>query len=272
MRIAMATVFAAATVAATVVSSQTPSRPRSANGPTFDVISIRPHPEDGPVSNVVYQRPDGGFSLTALPASHLIIRAYALDFGDDIVGLPEWAKSERYDVSATSSLSQATTDERLGMWRAMLVDRFRLVAHLEKRIRPAYDLVRARRDGRLGPGLTRVALACEAEPCAMRVEPHGSSRFGLLLAGETTLAALATQLRATVQRPVVDKTGLHGRYRVRLIYDDMASRLGLEAASWPDLGPSLSTAVREQLGLRLRSSTAAQDTLVVDHIERPTEN
>jgi uncharacterized protein (TIGR03435 family) len=106
----------------------------------------------------------------------------------------------------------------------------------------------------------------------MRVEPHGSSRFGLLLAGETTLAALATQFSATVQRPVVDKTGLRGRYRVRLIYDDMASRLGLEAASWPDLGPSLSTAVREQLGLRLRSSTAAQDTLVVDHIERPTEN
>lgn len=210
--------------------------------------------------------------MTALPASHLIIRAYALVFGDDIVGLPDWAKTELYDISATSSLSQATTDDRLAMWRAMLVDRFKLVAHLEKRIRPAYDLVLARRDGRLGPGLTRVALVCEAEPCGMRVEPHGSSRFGLLLAGETTLAALARQLRTTAQRPVVDKTGLPGRYRVRLIYDDMASRLGLEAASFPDLGPSLSAAVREQLGLRLRSSTAAQDTLVVDHIERPTEN
>jgi uncharacterized protein (TIGR03435 family) len=85
----------------------------------------------------VYQRPDGGFSLTALPASHLIIRAYALTFADDVVGLPEWAKTELYDVSATSSLARATSKDRLAMWRAMLADRFGLVAHLEKRTRPA---------------------------------------------------------------------------------------------------------------------------------------
>jgi len=251
----------------------------------------------------VYQRPDGGFSLTALAASHLIGRAYELRFPDDVVGLPDWAKTELYDVSATSSLSRATADERLAMWRAMLADRFGLVAHFEKRTRPAYDLVLARRDGKLGPGLTRVAVDCEAEyalqraaveaaekaaiaaglpwpplqdlepglqrPCTLRLEPHGPSRYDLLLAGETTIAALVPSLRSGLGRQVVDRTGLSGSYRVRLIYDDMVSRLGLPL---PDGGPPLSSAVREQLGLRLRSSRAEQNTLVVDRIERPTAN
>jgi uncharacterized protein (TIGR03435 family) len=302
MRVAIATVLAAVTAAGTAVFSQTPSRPRPSDGPTFDVVSIKPHPEGDPASNVVYQRSDGGFSLTALPASHLLGRAYALTFADDIVGLPDWAKTELYDVSATSSLSRATTDDRLAMWRAMVVDRFGLVAHLEKRTRPAYDLVLARTDGKLGPGLTRVAVDCDAayamrraeadaalaaglawpplqdpDPgvqrhCTVRLEPHGPSRFALLLAGETTMAALATSLRAETRRMVVDKTGLSGSYRVRLIYDQMASRLSPDAAPFPDAGPTIFAAVRQQLGLRLRSSSAEQDTLVVDRIERPTEN
>jgi len=299
MRIAMAAALTAITAAWTSVSSQTLARPHPSDRPTFDVVSIKIHPEDGPVSNVVYQRPDGGFSLTALAASHLIGRAYELRFPDDVVGLPDWAKTGLYDVIATSSLSRATADERLAMWRAMLADRFGLVAHFEKRTRPAYDLVLARRDGKLGPGLTHVAVDCEAEyalreaetkaaiaaglpwpppqdsdrglqrPCTLRFEPHGPSRYDLLLAGETTIAAFVPSLRARLGREVVDKTGLSGSYRVRLIYGDMVSRLRLPL---PDGGPPLSSAVREQLGLRLRSSRAERNTLVVDRIERPTAN
>lgn len=69
---------------------------------------------------------------------------------------------------------------------------------------------------------------------------------------------------------VVDKTGLSGSYRVRLSYDQFAYRP--EAALPPDAGPALLTAVRQQLGLRLRPSRAEQDTLVVDRIGRPTDN
>lgn len=302
MRIAIATVLVAVTASGTTVFTQIPSHHGPSAGPTFDVISIKPHPEDAPVSNVVYQRPDGGFSLTALPASHLIGRAYALKFPDDIVGLPDWAKTEMYDVSATSSLSRATTDDRLAMWRAMLADRFGLVAHIEKRTRLAYDLVLARADGKLGPGLTRVAVDCDAEDakrgaeaaaalaagllssplqdpdpnlqrsCTLRLEPQGPSRFGLLLAGETSVPQLAAYLRAEVGRMIVDKTGLSGSYRVRLIYDQMASRLTPDAALLLDAGPTVLAALRQQLGLRLRSTRAAQDTLVVDRIERPSEN
>jgi uncharacterized protein (TIGR03435 family) len=277
----IASLLAVTTAAGTAVFSQTPSRPEPSDRPTFDVISIKPHPEDGPVSNVVYQRPDGGFSLTALPASHLIGRAYGLKFPDDIVGLPDWAKTELFDVSATSSLSRATTDDRLAMWRAMLADRFGLVAHLEKRTRLAYDLVLARADGKLGPGLTRVAVDCDAEDAKRGAaalapglpssplpemswsrtdsESRGSSRFGLLLAGEMSVPRLVMYLRNQVGRMIVDKTGLSGSYRVRLTYDQMASRLTPDSALLLDAGPTLWAALQQQLGLRLRSTRAAQD-------------
>ena len=301
MSIAIATFCAAVIAAGAAVSSQTPSAPRS-NGPTFDVISIKRHPEDRPVSNVVYQRPDGGFSLTNLPASHLIARAYALASSDDMVGLPTWAKTEPYDVSATSSLSRATADDRRSMWRAMLADRFGLVAHLEKRTRPAYDLVLVRADGKLGPGLTRVTVDCEAEfarqraeaeaavaaglpwppleapnpnlqgqRCGLGLDPPDSRRLEWLMAGETTIAALALSLRPEANRLVVDKTGLSGSYRVRLIFNHTAYGLSPDAPL-SDAGDPIFAAVQQQLGLRLQSSRAEQDTLVVDRIERPTEN
>jgi uncharacterized protein (TIGR03435 family) len=301
MRIAIVTFCAAITTAGAAVS-QTPSRPLR-DGPTFDVISIRRHPEDGPVSNVVYQRPDGGFSLTNHPASALVARAYGLKSSEDIVGLPTWAQTDLYDVSATSSLSRATTDDRLSMWRAMLVNRFGLIAHLEKRKRPAYDLVLARADGRLGRGLTRVAFDCDAEyarraaeaeaaiaaglpwpplqtpdpsgsapPCTLALNPPEPRRTGWLLAGEGTIAALVISLRAEAGRLVVDKTGLPGSYHVRLNFDSVAPRLSPDPALLPDAGLTVIDAVQQQLGLRLRSSWADQDTLVVDHIERPTEN
>jgi Protein of unknown function (DUF3738) len=153
--------------------------------------------------------------------------------------------------------------------------------------------VLARSDGTLGPGLTRVAVDCDAEyrlrlaeeetaiaagllwpplqdpdpsvqrQCGLRLEPQGPSSYGLLMTGDTTSAALVLQLRSGMRRLVVDKTGLSGSYRVRLIYD---------AVPFPDSVPYFSAAVREQLGLRFRSSRAEQDTLVVDRIERPTVN
>ena len=266
MRIAIATsCCAVVTATGAAVFFQTPPHSQPSDRPTFDVVSIKRHPEDGPVSNVVYQRPDGGFSFTNLPASHLLVRAYALNSVDDLVGLPTWATTDMYDVSATSSLLRATTDDRLTMWRAMLVDRFGLVAHLEKRTRPTYDLLLARRDGKLGPGLTPVAVDCDGEyakargeadaafaaglpwpllrdpdpnvqrRCGLRLDHPDSRRVDWLLAGMTTIADLAVSLRATTMRPVADKTRLSGSYWVRLIYHDRA-RLSPDAPPLPDAG------------------------------------
>jgi uncharacterized protein (TIGR03435 family) len=95
------------------------------------------------------------------------------------------------------------------------------------------------------------------------LEHSGPGRYGVSLTGDTTIAALVMELSSGMRRLVVDRTGLSSSYRVRLSY---------EALPWPDSVPRLSAAVREQLGLRLRSSRAEQDTLVIDRIERPTRN
>jgi len=83
---------------------------------------------------------------------------------------------------------------------------------------------------------------------------------------------LARMLRAAAGREVVDKTGLNGSYRVTLHYDRMASLRGPDTAASPAAAPSVFTAVQEQLGLKLESSRAPRDVLVVDRLERPTEN
>jgi uncharacterized protein (TIGR03435 family) len=176
-----------------------------------------------------------------------------------------------------------------------------------RRQQPAYDLVLERDDGRLGLGLTRVDADCDAKiaadraaaeaalaagtppplpthpdltapppPCTLRsvgIDPRRPQNLvGDLLEGETSMANLANFLRATVGRAVIDKTGLTGSYRVRMTYDQRASRLGPEVAPSSDAGPSIFTGIQEQLGLRLRASHAEVDTLVIDRLEYPSEN
>jgi uncharacterized protein (TIGR03435 family) len=284
----------------------TQASPQSApSGPTFEVVSIKRSVglgSGGPIS----QRPDGGFMMTNQPVRTLFTLAYPMT---NVVGLPGWATSESYDVRATSTLSVATADDRTAMLRAMLADRFKLAAHIEKREQPAFDLVLARSDGRLGPGIKQVETDCAriaaeraaAPPqapsprpdfkvppptCTMRtvgavirdIDGDHLGRLGDLLEGEGTLDNLAQALMFGASRLVVNKTGLAGSYRVTMNYDMRSGRLGPTSAATDatatDLGgvPSVFTAVREQLGLKLESSRVVTDSLVIDRLERPTEN
>jgi uncharacterized protein (TIGR03435 family) len=273
--------------------------PQASAAATFDVVSIKRNTTDARESRVNV-RPDGGLTLVNLSVIFLINRAYPHDGG--IVGLPAWAQTERYDVRTTSSLPNATTDQSLAMVRAMLADRFGLVVHMESHEQPAYDLLLARSDRRLGPGLKPLDLDCEritaertagppapAQPpdfgatpptCTLRTvgaplrDSSGDKqgRLGDLLEGEGTMALLAQALRFSVVRPVVDKTGLSGSYRVTMNFDMRSGRGVSDAAAAPGAAPSVFTALAEQLGLRLESSRTSTDTLVIDHFDRPTEN
>ena len=126
-----------------------------AQNPAFDVVSIKPNLAGG---SGIQDRPDGGLTMINVPATTLISRAYRLD----VAGLPEWAAKERFDVVATANRKGATREERDAMLKAMLADRFKLIAHIEDREYDTYDLVLAREDGRLGPGLKRVDADCAA--------------------------------------------------------------------------------------------------------------
>ncbi|HEY7188570.1 MAG TPA: TIGR03435 family protein [Vicinamibacterales bacterium] len=149
-----ALVIAACTCGAAILSGQ--SQP---SGPTFDVVSIKRNTtcQTGRfVTPTRIDRPDGGFTYTSIPVMTLVARAYPMDVPADIVGLPDWARRDYYDVSATSTLTKATPEDRIAMLRAMLADRCKLVVHVEKREQPVYELLLARGDGRLGSGMPRL--------------------------------------------------------------------------------------------------------------------
>jgi len=263
-------------------------------GPTFDVVSIKRNTTvfgPGPLPQPI-QRPDGSLVLTNVPLNSLIARAYP---GLETLGLPDWAKAERYDVATTSTLTTATADDRAAMMRAMLADRFKLVAHVEPREQDVYDLVLARKDRRLGSGLQKSDADCGTPapqqqpagrpdfslpppPCTIRmlgspVRPDKQVALGDLVEGEATMAILATALRNLgAGRPVVDKTGLPGTYKIRMNFDMRATIRPPAPGQPPSDVATIFTAVQEQLGLKLEPSKARLDVLVIDRLEHPTEN
>ena len=279
------------------IAAQAPSQPES---PTFDVVSVKRHVTPagaGPLeqfNSTVRQRPDGGLTMLNAPAGTFVARAYSVA-PVDMVGLPGWAMSERYDLEATASLVNPTAEQRAAMLRAVLVDRFKLVAHLENREQPVYDLVKARSEGRLGPAIKPSEADCVAKaaadraaleatgkpaspppgvfdrnapppPCSMRMD-------GDRMEGDATMESFARLLRPAAGRLVVDKTGLAGSYRLTLNFDRMAGLRGPQTDTpTPSAAPSVFTAVQEQLGLKLDSSRAMLETLVIDRFERPSEN
>jgi uncharacterized protein (TIGR03435 family) len=279
-----------------VLVAQTPA------GPAFEVVSIKRNTSNATNGGIVNQRPDGGFTMVNAPVILLIARAYPPAVPAEMVGLPAWATSERYDVSTTSSIPNPTPDQRAAMLRAMLADRFRLSTHVESHEQSAYDLVMARDDRRLGPGLKSVTTDCEqvtAErpaapstatpsadfsvpppPCTFRMAGAGirdrvgdkQGRFGDLFEGEGTMESLAQALRPWAGRVVLNKTALSGSYQVRMNFDSFATRRGPAVVPPPDAPPSIFAAVQEQLGLKLESKTGFADVLVIDHVEHPTDD
>jgi len=273
---------------------------------SFDVVSVKLHPPEQGIAALntnVSQRPDGGLTMTNVPVGLIISRAYGIA-PVNMVGLPGWANSERYDLHATASVPGATAGQRAAMLKAMLADRFKLSVHVEPREQATYDLVLARKDGTLGPGIQAIetdcvkvsaerAAAALASPqtgpppfpdfktppsCAFRSldartrERSGDGGRGGLLEGEGTMAMLANALRLSTVRLVVDKTGLAGSYRVRMDYDQMSARRAPDAQVPDNAGPSVFVALPEQLGLKLESSKSMTDHLIIDRLERPTEN
>jgi uncharacterized protein (TIGR03435 family) len=244
------------------------------------------------------QMPDGGIRLVNGSVRTLISRVYS-GLASAPIGLPAWATSDQYDVTATASLKNPAIEDRQAMMRALLAERFKFVAHMETQEQPAFDLVLARRDGTLGPGLKPSEVDCAARAAAPRaaadaaratgappppppaftpptpgspVPPCSMRMTGNVAEGDTTMAGVASLIRSMAGRYVVDKTGLRGSYRLKL-----EARLfqgpGPDAtAAGPDDTPSIFTALQEQLGLKLESSRAQVEVLVVDHIERPNED
>jgi uncharacterized protein (TIGR03435 family) len=241
---------------------------------------VKPNDPDDRLRVNDWQPVTGRLTLRNLTPKVMLTFAYAdratLFLPEDrLVGVPEWADRERFTIEATAGRS-VTAAEMQRMLRRVLVERFGLKVHLEQREQSAYRLTMARAGGRLGPNLQRANQA----KCDESKRPRGGSeQWGPQLLVCLTMDFFSLELAERLDRPVVNQTGLTGIFNGTLSYSPSAEELAavyrLAPSDLPPTaftGPSLMTALQEQLGLKLESTRAAIDVLVVDSVERPTEN
>jgi len=269
------------------------------SAPAFEVASVKRSP-DAPFSFPgVMLQPSGRATSPGTSARQLILVAYGLQ-DIQLSGGPSWIGSDLYAIDARAGADATRATVRL-MLKSLLAERFQLVAHLEKRELPAFALVLADRNGKLGPRLQRSGPECapvkapEGVPLPPPPPPGPGPGFvavlpqdplgptcgfvsfpGWLSGRRLTMGHLVTPLTQLTRRPVVDETGLAGEFDVDVTFmpDQPVALNG--AAAPPSLSqsdrPPLLTAIQEDLGLKLETRRREVDVLVIDRIERPSEN
>jgi uncharacterized protein (TIGR03435 family) len=257
--------------------------------PAFDVVSIKPHKDEGMMGRFGLSVTPDGVSISGVPLTLLLHNAFGLP-DDRILNEPEWVRSARYDIEAkvdpadAPKLEKLQMDKRLEMLLPVFEDRFGMKYHHETRTLEVYALVIAKGGPKLQAakqpdeagdgsknGMGRVWMATSAK--GVKVVAQGTK-------AEEIAEIISTQLGSTV----VDKTGLTGAYDFTLEFaPEMGSGLmamppaaptpGASAAQSPEApGPSIFTAVQEQLGLKLVAQKEPVDVIVIDHIEQPSPN
>jgi uncharacterized protein (TIGR03435 family) len=274
----------------------------------FEVASIKRNTSATPNPSAPPPIPGGGqITLTWIPVRFLATRAYPNLTSPLVVeGLPAWADTERYDVTMKFRPG-ATAMEQAEMWKTLLADRMKLQAHYETRSRTGYRLVLARSDRRLGPDMKPATIDCPPtgfptpQPAAVRdiamkvlserraPTPQEEatlmsqcSSMGIgdrMYAGSADMKSLIQQLSVLgrLDGPITDATSLEGRYSfklwaARVTVAPLTAAPGTSTEPALNDAPSLFDALQNQLGLKLEKTTIDGKILVVDHVEKPTEN
>jgi uncharacterized protein (TIGR03435 family) len=253
----------------------------------FEVTSVKPNASDATDSSLNHQLPDR-FTASNVPLGFLLLDAYEIK-AHQLVGTPSWTWDKSYDVIGTFPVANPQLHEVHLMEQQMLIERFDLRLHSEERVIPAYDLVLARKDGRLGSKLYHSDMDCAAWAANGRPEVSDRSKSSVsptgkrpvcnllttrtwLSGGTRTIQDLADSLQAMLGRPVLDKTGLTGKFDVDLQWSRTDLHADDNASSPSTDDPPIFTAVEEQLGLKLVPHKEAFNVLVLDHIQAPTPN
>jgi len=284
---------------APVVSAQTTMPPwqTAAGGKmAFEVASIRQRPPGAPftppnfpLSNENAYTATGGRFAANFPVVVYITFAYKLSLTQEqrqamIAHLPKWVASDPFIIQAKAPNSSPTKDQMRLMVQSLLADRFQLTVHYETREAPVLALTLVK-PGKTGPKLIPHSDGppCDATPdpsvfpsrCEATARQQGPGGF-FGGARNMTLEMIASALPSLggLDRPVIDHTGLRGNfdYRLEWLPEPNGARPP-DPAGQPDLqGTTFLQALHDQLGLKLEPTKSAIQTLVVDHIERPSEN
>jgi uncharacterized protein (TIGR03435 family) len=257
----------------------------------FEVATVKQHNSDeqGPFIRL---QPGGRVTVANMSVHDLITYAYQLAV-NQLVGGPFWIASDHFDVIAKLEDNPQLGTQGSGpnaiqlSMRTLLNERFGLKMHHEPRELDIYALVMVKQ-GVTGPALKTISATCAA---AIKAGPGTSSRSpnpptatstapcggigigpGVIRFGGFPLSQLTSLLGDRTGRVVLDRTGLRGRWQFELRFapEQLGQPPGAEASTPDPDAPSIFTAIQEQLGLKLESTKAAVDVLVIDHVERPT--
>jgi uncharacterized protein (TIGR03435 family) len=232
---------------------------------TFEVASIKTS-SGGPNDGVEFRpAPGGRLAITNAPLRFLIVLAFRIQ-EPQLVGGADWIDTARFNISAKSE-GNPTTAELFPMLQALLADRFHLRVHHETRELSVYALVAAR-DGKRGPNLRDSAVDCNATSSTVTSACQYGDRLGAIHGRGIPITRLAIALSPYAGRVVVDRTGISAPQDFDLMWTPES--LNTPSGRGDVNAPSLVTALQEQLGLRLDSTKAPVDVLVLDHVERPT--
>lgn len=238
---------------------------------TFEVASIKPSNPDAKGSSIQFL-PGGGLKMMNVPLRAMITFAYDVrDF--QVSGGSGWVGNERFDVMAkadraaaeapddpakmTDQQRKTNRDQITERLRALLADRFQLVVHKETKEQPIYALLVSKNGAKL-----KEASATTGPRQGMSMNRGRMEGFA------APMEMLSNTLSNTVGRPVVDKTGLTGKYDFVLEWTPDMAATGDSAP----VGPTIFTALQEQLGLRLESQKGPVENLVIDRAEKSSEN
>jgi uncharacterized protein (TIGR03435 family) len=258
------------------------------------VASVRRNVDGGSTS--FSARANGQLIATNTPLRTLILRAYGLH-ESQLIDAPEWTAVERFDIDGRAEPAPPSPDALMPMLRTLLVERFQLKVRTETRQLPAYVLIHARNDRRLGPQIRPTQADCNAgarvmtreelmavakegwPPCGQVVtisflttssDGTQGSRIRVRRSG-VTMPDFAAFLQGQVGRPVVDRTGVDGLFDVEYTFAPQPPSPSTELAAGANVPPIL-VALEEQLGLKLESERTQVAVLVVESVERPTQN
>jgi uncharacterized protein (TIGR03435 family) len=238
------------------------------------VVSVRRTKGD-PQRGGIGDTPDG-FSMADLPLESAVMGAYGIERQELVKGLPGWAMSVRFDIEA--KMDEETADalrklpkqeqdaQRQLMLQALLGDRFKLKVHRGTEIDSSYELTVAKGGSRMKEDNVPESVDGSKSQEGERHSTDWMISDGKISGHAMPVSILAGHLPAWVGGPIVDKTGLTGSYDVLLQWDPNVV---------PDPNsnvPGLFAALEEQLGLHLKPTKTTVDTIVIDRLERPSEN
>lgn len=225
--------------------------------PAFAVAAIRPH--DPNINHQGFSSAGDRITIRNESVAALLLVAYAIH-PRQILDAPEWIFHDRYDIEGTTDIEgEPNMRQQQEMVQKLLADRFGLKFHREKRDMPVFAIEVLKGGPKLKPAVNPDAVPDE--------QGAGQGTEQTITYTSASMSDFAMGEQFFVSRPLIDRTGLTGRYdfSVRYTWDEAH-------ATDPNAPPGLFTAVQEQLGLKFQPMKAVVDVFVVEHVNRPTAN